>query len=568
MTSLSAPASHPPLELRLDQVPFSVAGSYLALSTLAATQEIEAGLWLRTVRGASGHRELARIEVGSGSANGPLSARFESDRLRLSDHAGAAEISFATPHHIVLTATRGPLSISFPSLSGYDVVVETAHGAEWQILRLSGQTTLTATTEDDVVATHDWDGVTSKAFALHIPEGASLNLHDLHAEPAAAVASQHASALPGFADFLAGMPAVPPVLADTRTLAAYVMWSAIVQPSGHLRRPSMYMSKNWMCGVWSWDHCFNALALGGHPELARHQFLTVFDNQLPSGRLPDITTDAGSSYVFVKPPIHGWALKRLIESGVADESFLRDVYPLLAAWTNWWLTERVMPGRRLPHYFHGNDSGWDNGTIFAAQLPLETPELAALLVIQLDTLSTMAAMLGAADEAAQWRSRGDDLLTALGEELWVGDRFVARSSATGAVAETPTLMLFLPLMLGDRLPGDVRDALLRRIRSSGLITGHGVATESVGSGGYEDDGYWRGPIWAPTTLMIVEGLRACGDKDLAALIAERFSRCVAEAGMAENFDARTGAGLRDRAYSWTASVFLLLASTSANTDQP
>ncbi len=30
-------------------------------------------------------------------------------------------------------------------------------------------------------------------------------------------------------------------------------------------------------------------------------------------------------------------------------------------------------------------------------------------------------------------------------------------------------------------------------------------------------------------------------------------------GFAENFDARTGAGLRDRAYTWTAAVYLTLA---------
>jgi hypothetical protein len=29
-------------------------------------------------------------------------------------------------------------------------------------------------------------------------------------------------------------------------------------------------------------------------------------------------------------------------------------------------------------------------------------------------------------------------------------------------------------------------------------------------------------------------------------------------GMAENFDALTGAGLRDRAFTWTSSVFLIL----------
>ena len=31
-------------------------------------------------------------------------------------------------------------------------------------------------------------------------------------------------------------------------------------------------------------------------------------------------------------------------------------------------------------------------------------------------------------------------------------------------------------------------------------------------------------------------------------------------GFAENFDAGTGAGLRDRAYTWTAAVYLLFAA--------
>ena len=36
-------------------------------------------------------------------------------------------------------------------------------------------------------------------------------------------------------------------------------------------------------------------------------------------------------------------------------------------------------------------------------------------------------------------------------------------------------------------------------------------------------------------------------------------RNVSRSGCAENFDALTGAGLRDRAYTWTASVMLVMA---------
>jgi putative isomerase len=41
---------------------------------------------------------------------------------------------------------------------------------------------------------------------------------------------------------------------------------------------------------------------------------------------------------------------------------------------------------------------------------------------------------------------------------------------------------------------------------------------------------------------------------------------VSLSGMAENFDALSGDGLRDRAYSWTASVFLVLGHEYLNQD--
>ena len=42
-------------------------------------------------------------------------------------------------------------------------------------------------------------------------------------------------------------------------------------------------------------------------------------------------------------------------------------------------------------------------------------------------------------------------------------------------------------------------------------------------------------------------------------MARRFLKMVEKSGCAENFDALTGEGLRDRAYTWTSSITLLLA---------
>jgi hypothetical protein len=58
--------------------------------------------------------------------------------------------------------------------------------------------------------------------------------------------------------------------------------------------------------------------------------------------------------------------------------------------------------------------------------------------------------------------------------------------------------------------------------------------------------------------MIVDGLRRGGYRDQAAAIARRFGNLCARSGFAENFEARSGKPLCDKAYTWTSSVFLCL----------
>lgn len=38
----------------------------------------------------------------------------------------------------------------------------------------------------------------------------------------------------------------------------------------------------------------------------------------------------------------------------------------------------------LPHYKHGNDSGWDNASLFHAGMPVEAPDLASFLIRSYD----------------------------------------------------------------------------------------------------------------------------------------------------------------------------------------
>ncbi|KAI3554043.1 hypothetical protein CABS02_05762 [Colletotrichum abscissum] len=68
----------------------------------------------------------------------------------------------------------------------------------------------------------------------------------------------------------------------------------------------------------------------------------------------------------------------------------------------------------------------------------------------------------------------------------------------------------------------------------------GLATEEITSPHYESDGYWRGPIWAPSTHLVESGLRDAGRAHSTNEISMRFLQLCEKSGFAENFDAITG----------------------------
>lgn len=103
--------------------------------------------------------------------------------------------------------------------------------------------------------------------------------------------------------------------------------------------------------------------------------------------------------------------------------------------------------------------------------------------------------------------------------------------------------------------------MLAKLRTGGFVTEWGLATETPESPLYEADGYWRGPIWAPTTLLVWDGLRRQGETALADEIARRFCRMASLNGLSENFDAMTGRGLRDPAFAWTSAAYLVLSAS-------
>ncbi len=563
------------MDIDLRSLPFSRNGAYLAFSLLSETAGRPAGLYLRSVHGGAkavqqGGR-VALVEVTLDGSPVPYQAHVTPARLDLRTVRGTLSICMAEPQLIRVRGEGVGLRLTFDPRLG-DYAIPDADGrcrincpaflTQFMLAPLTGSWALDA----------PWTGTGASRVVVELrPDDSGVLCEGAIEEYASVwrkreVETPFEQAVEGvaaeFQQWQAQMPTLPDAYEGSRRLAAYLLWSSMVDPVGHFLRPAMYMSKNWMTNVWSWDHCFNAMALCYHkPVTAWDQVMTLFDQQDEHGGLPDSVNDRDLVWNFCKPPIHGWAVDWIMKRSEfirADQ--IRQIYGPLCRWTEWWLRYRDDDLDGLPQYHHGNDSGWDNATVFDAGVPLESPDLCAFLILQMETLADLAEKLNNPEESESWQRRADELLEKLLAHFWQGDHFVALRSGDHLVADTESLLLYLPLLLGRRLPAAVRRELVNGLTRPGrFMTEFGLATESPKSPEYDPDGYWRGPIWAPSTLILVEGLAACGELDLARDIARRFCDMVEREGFAENFDALTGQGQRDRAYTWTASVFLILA---------
>lgn len=355
---------------------------------------------------------------------------------------------------------------------------------------------------------------------------------------------------------------------DAAKVASHVNYASTVGAWGFLKKPTTLMSRNWMTSCWSWDHCFNAIAYAfKNPEAAWDQLNVHFHLQEPGGCLPDGVNAETCGWNFCKPPIHGWALDCMERANpdLLTEERLREFYPKLCRWTEWWFNARDADGDGLPEYRHGNDSGWDNSTAFDVGFPNCAPDLQGHLVTQMDKLADIAERLGFMAEAVRWRDRRDRHIERTIERLWDEEagQFRAFQAFSGKREETGNSLLnHMIIVMGEHLPGPYRSKVAQFLEPGGpFVTDYGPATEAPDSPKYLESGYWRGPIWPSESVLLIDGLWRGGYAEQAAETSRRYCDMAAKTmTFAENYDPLSGKPLCDKAYTWGSSGFLVLAN--------
>lgn len=129
------------------------------------------------------------------------------------------------------------------------------------------------------------------------------------------------------------------------------------------------MSYKWFIGLWAWDSWKQVVGMSHYaPDIAIENVRSVFDYQIPENddvrpqdagtiidcifynKGPERGGDGGNwNERNSKPPLAAWAVyNAYIESG--DTAFLEEMYPKLAAYHNWWYTNRDVDKNGVAEY--------------------------------------------------------------------------------------------------------------------------------------------------------------------------------------------------------------------------
>ncbi|MFJ4876844.1 MGH1-like glycoside hydrolase domain-containing protein [Streptomyces sp. NPDC088745] len=376
------------------------------------------------------------------------------------------------------------------------------------------------------------------------------------------------------------------------------------------------ISYKWFTGgLWAWDTWKQAVGTARfEPSLAQSQIRSMFDHQIradsatrpqDAGMIPDCVfyndpARGGGNWNErnSKPPLAAWAVWEVYAKS-GDRSFLRELYPKLVAYQEWWYRTRDHDGNGLAEYGAtvdpGNDSptarllaaawesGMDNAPRFDAALGAavvantgadgkvvgysvnqESVDLNAHLAADQGHLARIARELGRPGEARDWERRSRATHTAVRERMydpatgWFHDKVLGGDrllTARGRGIEGAT-----PLWTGTASAGQARAVRAKLTDPAEFATKVPFPTVARSSPYFQPTRYWRGPVWLDQAYFALGGLRSYGyGRDADRLTGQLLAQAAGLRGngpIMENYDPVTGAALNSTNFSWSAAALL------------
>lgn len=340
-------------------------------------------------------------------------------------------------------------------------------------------------------------------------------------------------------------------------------------------------------GFWSWDSWKQAVALVRfHPELAKSNLYSMFQYQDEMGMVADCVyfDPTENNWRDTKAPLAAWAVLEIYRK-TKDLDFVREMYPKLVKYHEWWYQYRDHDQNGLCEYGSTDgtliaakwESGMDNAVRFDDSKMLknndhgwsmdqESVDLNAYLFAEKEQLAELATLLNKTEEAKAFKSAAIKLKEHIASGFWDNKTgfFYDRAIGTGellTVQQGPEG--WIPLYTQIATPKQakaVRNLLCDTIKFATKVPFPTLVADHVKFNPLK--GYWRGPVWLDQAYFGIRALNNYGYRKEATALTQKLLHnaegLLQDAPIRENYHPITGKGLNANHFSWSAAHYLLL----------
>ncbi|MFT7546165.1 MAG: putative isomerase, partial [Gammaproteobacteria bacterium] len=362
-------------------------------------------------------------------------------------------------------------------------------------------------------------------------------------------------------------------------------------PAGEIKHEGFFPSYHyeWFNGFWSWDSWKHAVGLSHYnTDLAKKQIKLMFEFQNEDGFVADCvyrdTTIEAHNYRDTKPPLSVWSVAKVYEKD-KDLDFIKELYPKLKKYHNWWYSKRDHDQDGLCEYGSTDgsliaakwESGMDNAIRFdhskilknsenAYSLDQESVDLNAYLYAEKVFLSTLAKELNLLQDVQVWKSTAEKLKLKIQEQFydendgWFYDTTMDGKTFIKGEGSEGWTALWAKAATQNQAES-VRD---RMMNPQKFFTKVPFQTMSADHPKFDPkNGYWRGPNWLDQSYFGVKGLRNYGfynEADKASIQILEGAEGLLSKGKSirENYHPITGEGLHAKNFSWSAAHIIML----------
>lgn len=286
-----------------------------------------------------------------------------------------------------------------------------------------------------------------------------------------------------------------------------------------------------------WDTAFISLIwLHWEPRIAEELIHYILRFQKPSGKIHHAVVEIvvkPHAYSESQPPLLSWASWKIYEKS-KNKDFLKDVYPKLKHYHQWFMKDRIHPDG-LFFWKHPYESGIDNSPRFSNRneskfedtTKLASVDASSYMALSMESLSRIAGELGYLDDQKLFDEQYTKLKHVMNEKLWDKDRgmYFDWDYKKKKFIQIETVSNLTPMVAG--IPTVSRAKLMMNkiidpAYYNTLIPFPSVArNESI----FVKD-MWRGPVWINMAYLGVLGVKRYAYHREATYLARKIVRGV------------------------------------------